>query len=128
MPSTLAQPKAAVRSPQPGHLATAPLRGTQVPDVGQRFAVGPIDDPQVYEVESLTGPDPQYPIVLRKVGLSAENERMCRQFFDDNHVGATPDPDFGDFSSPEALRQQWLDRRMEQELRWFLRSDVRRVA
>jgi hypothetical protein len=116
--------------PRPGHSdhpATSTGRGAQV-RIADRFAVGPIDDPQVYEVESLSGPDPQYPIVLRKVGLSCENERLCRQFFDDNHVGAVPDPNFGDFSSPEALRQQWLNRRMEQELRWFLRSDVRRVA
>lgn len=96
--------------------------------IADRFAVGPIDDPQVYEVESLTGPDPQYPVVLRKVGLSAENERACRDFFDDNHLSCAPWAKETDFSSPEALRQQWLNRRMEQELRWFLRSDVRRVA
>lgn len=127
MPSRSLQSQAPARPAPSNHPATGDGRAAQV-RIADRFAVGPIDDPQVYEVESLTGPDPQYPIVLKKIGLSAENERACRQFFDDNHVGATPDPDFGDFSSPEALRQQWLNRRMEQELRWFLRSDVRRVA
>jgi hypothetical protein len=84
--------------------------------VGQRWAIGGI----TYEVVSLSGSDPAYPVELVEV---AREPRINQEL--DAAIAAFPEG----MRPVLALNSLYAPRSMRQELRWFeRRTDARRVA
>lgn len=83
-------------------------------EIGQLWKVNGV----TYRVESLTGPDCQYPIVMAEAARDA-----CVNADLDAQLEALPAAWRGDALVLECYKP----RRMQVELRWFDRSDIKRI-